>query len=241
MNSTVYAMAIGMDGVVYAGGAFTTADGVTIGHIARWDGSSWNKLGGNMDDTVYAIAIDSDGILYAGGVFFVAGDTVLADRIALWNGYRWLPLDVDLPSASSVYSVVYTSDGKLYLGFGTSGTAAGSAVNTITAVTSDVYPQLKITASTAATVQYIENQTVGKRVWLGYNMLPGEVLTLDFSQAAATSSAWGNVLRAVAPGSDMKFSLTKGTNTIWLFVPTGTVTAQLSWYPQYETLAEALQ
>jgi hypothetical protein len=241
MNSTVYAMAIGMDGVVYAGGNFTTADGVTIGHIARWDGSSWRWLGSGMDNTVYATAISSDGTLYAGGVFSVAGNAALADRIALWNGYRWLPVDVDLPGASSVYSVIYTSDGKLYLGFDTSGTAASSAVNTITAVTSDVYPQLKITASTAATVQYVENQTVGKRVWLNYNMLPGEILTLDFSQATATSSAWGNVLRAVAPGSNMKFSLAKGTNAVWLFVPTGTVTAQLSWYPQYETLAEALQ
>jgi hypothetical protein len=241
MNSTVYAMAIGMDGVVYAGGYFSIADGVTTAHIAKWDGSSWGGLGGGMDNTVYATAVASDGTLYAGGFFSVAGDTVLADRITLWNGYRWLPIDIDLPGAATVYSVVYTGDGKLYLGFTTSGTAASSAINTITAVTSDVYPQLKITASTAATVQYIENQTIGKHVWLSYNMLPGETLTLDFSQATATSSAWGNVLRAVAPGSDMKFSLTKGTNSVWLFVPTGTVTAQLSWYPQYETLAEALQ
>jgi hypothetical protein len=72
-------------------------------------------------------------------------------------------------------------------------------------------------------------------------MLPGETLTFDFNKATLVSSAWRNVLRAVAPGSNMKFSLAKGTNLVWLFVPTGTVTAQLSWYPQYETLAEALQ
>jgi len=39
----------------------------------------------------------------------------------------------------------------------------------------------------------------------------------------------------------MKLNLAKGTNAVWVFVPTGAITAQLSWYPHYETLAEALQ
>jgi hypothetical protein len=244
MNTgSVKTLAVAPDGTLYAGGSFTTAGGVTVNSVAKWDGSSWSALGSGMNAnaSVYALAVAPDGMLYVGGDFTTAGGNPLPDRIALWNGYRWLPIDIDFPGTPYIATIACLSNGGVYLGGTCSGIATYSAINTLANITSDVYPQLVITASTAATIQYIENQTVGKRVWLNYNMLPGEVLTLDFSQATATSSAWGNVLRAVAPGSDMKFSLTKGTNSVWLFVPTGTVTAQLSWYPQYETLAEALQ
>jgi len=241
MNNIVSTLAVASDGTLYAGGTFTTAGGITVNYAAKWDGSTWAALGSGVNNNVNVLAVAPDGSLYAGGAFMSAGGNPLSDRAALWNGYRWLPLDIDFPGAPYVNSIVFPNSETVYLGGGSSGTAFCSAINTVTNVTSEVYPQLKFTASTAATIQYIENQTVGKRVWLNHNMLPGEVLTLDFGQATATSSAWGNVLRAVAPGSNMKFSLAKGTNLVWLFVPTGTVTAQLSWYPQYETLAEALQ
>jgi len=240
MNNYVNTLVVAPDGTLYAGGYFTTAGGITANRIAKWDGKSWNPLSTGMNDIVVSLMVSQDGMLYAGGYFTTAGNNTISDRIAFWNGYRWLPIDLDLPGAAQISAIEMASN-SMVIGFLDSGTAASSAVNTIANVTYDVYPQLKITASTAATIQYIENQTVGKRVWLNYNMQPGETLTLDFSQATATSSAWGNVLRAVAPGSNMKFSLAKGTNSVWLFVPTGTVTAQLSWYPQYETLAEALQ
>ena len=241
MNGAVSALVVAPDGTLYAGGAFTTAGGITVNYVAKWDGLMWAALGSGVNNSVYNLAVAPDGTLYAGGNFTSAGGNPLSDQAALWNGSRWLPLDIDFPGAPYVKSIVFPNSETIYLGGGSSGTASCSAINTVTSVTYEVYPQLKFTASTAATIQYIENQTVGKRVWLNYNMLPGETLTLDFGQATATSSAWGNVLRAVAPGSNMKFSLTKGTNSVWLFVPTGTVTAQLSWYPQYETLAEALQ
>jgi len=242
---TVYSVRIAPDGKIYAGGDFLTAGGVTVNKIAVWDGSAWNALGSGMlsTSTVFGLAVAPDGTLYATGNIAKAG-TSNVDNIALWNGYRWLPIDIDLPgtSSDSCGPIISPSNGVIYVG-GTyaAGNALYSAINSITNVTADIYPQLNLTASTAATVQYIENQTVSKRVWLNYNMQPGEILTLDFSQATAISSFRGSVIQAVAPGSNMKFSLAKGTNVVWLFVPTGTVTAQLSWYPQYETLAEALQ
>ena len=241
MNNIVSTLAVASDGTLYAGGTFTTAGGITVNYAAKWDGSTWAALGSGVNNNVNVLAVAPDGSLYAGGAFTSAGGNPLSDRAALWNGYRWLPLDIDFPGAPYVNSIVFPNSETVYLGGGSSGTALCSAINTITSVTSEVYPQLSITASTATTVQYIENKTTKKRVWVNYNMLPGETLTFDFNKATLVSSAWGNVLRAVAPGCSMKFSLAKGTNSVWLFVPTGTVTAQLSWYPQYETLAEALQ
>ena len=67
---------------LYAGGAFTTAGGVTANYIAKWDGSAWSALGSGMGggstgfSTVYALAADGAGHLFVGGAFTLAGTNV---------------------------------------------------------------------------------------------------------------------------------------------------------------------
>ncbi len=58
-------------GDLYVGGLFTTADGVTVNNIAKWDGSTWSPWAG-MDGWVDALAV-SGSDLYAGGMFTTAG------------------------------------------------------------------------------------------------------------------------------------------------------------------------
>ncbi|NTW50251.1 MAG: hypothetical protein HGB19_11095, partial [Chlorobiales bacterium] len=49
-NAPVYAIAVsGSD--AYVGGAFTMAGGVTVNHIAKWDGIRWLPLGLGLNDT----------------------------------------------------------------------------------------------------------------------------------------------------------------------------------------------
>jgi len=89
MNSEVYALAvIGSD--VYAGGNFTTADGVSANRIAKWDGSTWSALGSGMNNWVFALAASGSG-LYAGGAFTAAG-SASANSIAKWDGSTWSAL-----------------------------------------------------------------------------------------------------------------------------------------------------
>jgi hypothetical protein len=79
---------------LYAGGFFTTAGGVTVDRIAKWNGSSWSGVGGGMDDYVQALTVHDDGsgsALYAAGRFTVAGG-VAANLIARWNGASWSAL-----------------------------------------------------------------------------------------------------------------------------------------------------
>jgi hypothetical protein len=97
----VHALAAHDDGsgpALYAGGSFTTAGGVTVNRIAKWNGVAWSDLTGpsgtGVDDWVYALAVFDDGAgpaLYAGGRFTTAGG-VTANQIAKWNGGVWSPL-----------------------------------------------------------------------------------------------------------------------------------------------------
>jgi hypothetical protein len=87
----VYALAVGSDNSLYAGGYFTTAGGVATDYVARWDGTAWRPLGSGMDKRVSALAMDELDNVYAGGKFTTAGN-VAANAIARWEGAAWHPL-----------------------------------------------------------------------------------------------------------------------------------------------------
>jgi len=81
------------------GGNFTTAGGITVNRIARWDGSAWHALAGGVSGgsfpAVTALATwDPDGDvplhhhLIAAGGFIAAGGTTV-NRIARWDGVAW--------------------------------------------------------------------------------------------------------------------------------------------------------
>ena len=87
----VYSVAIDSVNNVYIGGSFTTAGGVPVNYIAKWNPntSTWSALGNGLTTTdvffgVFSIAIDSLNNVYAGGYFTTAGD-VSANYIAKWN------------------------------------------------------------------------------------------------------------------------------------------------------------
>ncbi len=78
------------DGLLVAGGLFTSARGVPADNLLAWDGVDVAELGGGCNNRVQALA--SDGArLYAGGSFTQAGD-VAAPRIACWDGTSWSDL-----------------------------------------------------------------------------------------------------------------------------------------------------
>lgn len=44
--------------------------GVTLNHIARWNGSQWSALGSGVPDIVYAVGVrGTTGDVYVGGAF----------------------------------------------------------------------------------------------------------------------------------------------------------------------------
>ena len=115
----VMALAINtITGDLYAGGYFTTAGGVTVNHIAHWDGSAWSALGSGMDGfgintRISTLAFNfATGDLYAGGNFTTAGG-VESNYVAGWNGHRWSSLGTGMDDR--VYELsINVASGDLY-------------------------------------------------------------------------------------------------------------------------------
>src|SRR5712692_7900256 len=126
MNEAVYAMTVFDDGsgsgpALYVGGDFTTAGGVVVNGIAKWDGTQWSALGSGMAGVyhgVHALAVFDDGsglALYAGGAFDRAGG-VVAPNIAKWDGQRWWPLYTGLRGGSRQVNALAVFNNALYAG-----------------------------------------------------------------------------------------------------------------------------
>jgi len=85
---------------LYAGGRFITLGGVTVNHIAKWNGSSWEPLGTGLSGSgvgvgTHAMTTFDDGTgaaLFVGGHSFTSAGGVPATRIAKWDGTQWYGL-----------------------------------------------------------------------------------------------------------------------------------------------------
>ncbi len=106
VNSTVQALAWG-GGELYVGGPLTMAGTLEVNHLARWDGSGWQRLGSGLSNgvslgsgTAWVLSMlwvnDS---LYVGGRFDSAA-LVAANNIARWSAGQWHRLGT--PSANGV-------------------------------------------------------------------------------------------------------------------------------------------
>jgi len=118
VNERVYALALGPDGSLYAGGYFDTIGGVAANNIARWDGAQWHPLGAGLSDpnssdvAVYNIAVNQQNTVYVTGKFQMAGG-VTARGIARWDGAQWHPLGSGAPASGEL---VIGPNNNLYVG-----------------------------------------------------------------------------------------------------------------------------
>jgi hypothetical protein len=79
---------------VYVGGWFTTANGVTVNGIAKWDGSSWSALvSGLNNSSVEGISVlDASNIYVCGENFTASINGVWGYRVIKWSGTNWSTL-----------------------------------------------------------------------------------------------------------------------------------------------------
>jgi hypothetical protein len=73
---------------LYVGGNFSSAGGIPVNNLAKWDGASWSSVGLGLNFGVDSLLAYDDGsgpALYVGGNFSYMGG-VDADGIVRWNG-----------------------------------------------------------------------------------------------------------------------------------------------------------
>ena len=102
----------GFGATLHVAGTFVRAAGLSARAIARWNGATWESLGGGLSHDVSALGVFDDGggpALFVGGEFQdVAG--IPAQRIARWRGGNWSALGAGL--AGQVLAMTVFDDGS---------------------------------------------------------------------------------------------------------------------------------
>jgi hypothetical protein len=137
LNGQVNALAVGPDGRIYVGGAFTNGGSIPAADgIAVWDpvATTWAALSTGTAGTIYALVFSPAGVLFAGGSFTSIG-TSTADNVAQWNGSAWSNLTSDAAIGAQVNALAW-GNGQLYVGGAFDNAGGVAAADRIAAWTS---------------------------------------------------------------------------------------------------------
>ena len=237
----IFALVFAPDGRLFIGGTFGTLGGVTATNIAIYNGTSVSALGLGVNNDVYTLMY-LNGILYAGGTFTSAGGLTLADRMAAWNGFTWFHLDVDLPGSPIIYAIA-NYQGDLFVGYDTTGTATAAGLTTVSPTsTVPTFPTITLIgpSSASCTLQWLENQSSGHRLYFDLDVYAGETVLIDLTpNNKRIVSDWRGVISdqplSVSDFAAWHLLPAPSTNTIAAFI-TGTTTAAallMHWVPAH--------
>jgi hypothetical protein len=126
MDDAVLALALGDDGLLYAGGAFLSAGGApNTARLARWAGAAWEGLSpdAQVDNVVRALVAGGGGV-YAGGDFTSVTNNFTAGHAVGWDGSQWTFLGGPQSNGTSdccVTALALGEDGTVFLGGSFSG------------------------------------------------------------------------------------------------------------------------
>lgn len=240
------ALASGPNGLIYVGGLFTAAGGVSgTNRIASWNGVTFLSMGGGLGDDVTGLSVDAQGVVLATGQFgqtTSAGGAFFPDGAARFNGSSWTTIGVDAPATNTIGAGLIARDGTMYIAYGVAGTATvESTTSVVNPGTARAYPTVVINgpSSGSARVYSLLNYTTNKFIYMNLMTNAGETVTLVFQpdNLSFTSSFAGDVSSSILNGSDTSdFFLQKGTNSIAGFAASSTITATMSYHPAFVSL-----
>jgi hypothetical protein len=205
----VWAMDFDTAGRLYIGGFFATAGGVACANLAMWSGGGFSPLAGGVSYSgvvppgypiVFNLHADYAGRLYIGGFFDTVNGVFISatDRVTIWDGSSFTPLDIDFPGTAFVTSVASWAD-MLFVGFSDTGTITATTYTTIqTLGNCESFPVIKITGP--GTLRYINNETSGEKLAFNLNVLEGEIITIDLSPGVKTITSSGTPAIPTPPG-----------------------------------------
>lgn len=241
-QSTVFAMTVGLDGAVYAGGSFTKdiTGLIPILGLAKWSGGNrWEQVGSGVDSTVFALETGLDGEIYATGLFLNSGTRSLP-HAGKWFGNNFNPIEFYNVASylGPIYTFLVCRNGDLYLGQDTTSGGApyvyqvpksNNATNNGSAF---CWPILYLKGQ--GTLRYLCNIRTGQEIFLNLPILANEEVQIDFARGTITSKARGDLLYSVLSGSEIRsIYLLPGANPISILITDDvTAIAQLRWTPQ---------
>jgi len=260
MNGQVNALAFrGSESVLYAGGAFTTAEGTTVNKMAGistdnnyWLGMDGGVAGGNVLSLAWSNLYQH---LVVGGTFSSVGNSALiVEGFAVWRASSWVHPGISLPATPSLNCYTETPYGNYYLGFASSGdaTLSGAAVTVTNTGGVNAYPIFYINVSgtlTAAHPVSLTNISTGLSIYFepDFVLQEGQTAILDLTPGNKRLYLRDNFANetditgaAISVASDfVSWALKTGVNLLQLRVDddTGspTVTAWLTYRRQYAT------
>ncbi len=249
-TAAVYALAVGLDGTIYAGGNFTTLGGVanTL-NIGKWNGVVWSAMGTGVSGGVAPVQLNGlsvvGNLLYIGGSLTSASGLTPPTGLVIWNGSSYVFADIKPPGAQQNLPSVLDKSNNFVIGFTNNGTAIAAVATTLTNTgVVKTYPRLTLTGP--GTVYQIVNYSTGRSIFFNLTLNTGEIAVLDFSDPQNVqfgSNFRPNLLSTILAGSNLDFFVMPGANSISLFIagsvaaPTGAV---ISWRNTYHAIDSAL-
>ncbi len=213
LNGEVRSMVVfdnGSGAALYAAGTFTTAGGVTVNRVAKWNGTQWSALGsglgGGTTPSVDALVVFDDGTgpkLYAGGKFTTSGSTS-AKYVAKWTGTAWAQVGLGL--ASQVYALAVFNDGtgsRLFAG-GSFTTANSITFNRLAKWNGSAWQAVSNGLNGVVRSLAVHNDGGGSKLYIGglFTQAGGSVTANRV--ARWSGSAWSAVGSGVSGGSPIQ-------------------------------------
>lgn len=246
-DGPVYALLEMPDGSLIVGGNFSSLGTTGLANVGQWYGAGpygfFGALGAGVNGVVYSLTLMSDGTVIVSGDFTEASFIPIIDRLAIWTGTAFLPLDIDLPGSGGVITGSVLGD-DLYIGVAATGTATAAGLTTIiNHGSADAYPRITFTGP--GRLDKLKSYTNG--ITLAFDLLlqAGEVAVLDLdpSNVTFTSTFRGNILGTILPGSTpAMFLIAPGENQLRFYLTgdSAATLAVLEYQPVYEALDDAL-
>jgi hypothetical protein len=208
---------------LYIAGGFSTAGSIAADNIAYWYGgvgaNKWRNVGEGLDYPGDLVGeYDEEGNL------FIAEEPQLpaAPALYLWNGSSLIPNPIRMSGISEMNDVL-CSKGDLFIcsNGDTALVPALTVVDNIGSASARPTIVIRREGGDSLELRGIYNQTTGDRLYMAYNLLDGETLTihLDDINKRIISSFYGDVPHAILRGSNHgRWRLLPGENDINVFV-----------------------
>ncbi|MBX7053983.1 MAG: hypothetical protein K1X36_03430 [Pyrinomonadaceae bacterium] len=225
VSETVMSLA-SINGTLYVGGNFTSANGMGARNMAKYASGTWSSFAGTgLDSSANAIAVSGTDI-YVGGTFTSAG-SVTANKIAKWNSLTngWTALGTGVATANTSINAIAVAGDKVFAG-GNFTTIGGVGANNIAVWNGTAWSALGAGLNAPVTAIIVR----GEDVYVGGSFTTAGGVAAN-RVAKWNGNSWSGLDSAVLPNTVVSMSFMG--NDLYVGIPTTTV-ANPAYFSKYD-------